>query len=335
MVAKKRRVNFISLSKRLKHYTKETLKLINVIVIALFIISIIAIIKYKPVYEVTIGDEEVGYVSSKVEFEEIIKQDLFATQEPTVISNEFEEEPVYELKFVVHSTETNEEEILGKIESSVKTIHKLYAITLDGNITEYVDTLEEAETIVTELKNSYKEDVTSKIGITDVYTEKEEGQVSEYMLAKAESGNLAREAVETEVDKQAHTLNGVYFSTKPTSGRISSRFGSKESIRTSSHKGLDIAAPNGTPIYAAADGVVKRAENTSGGYGKLVVIDHGNGIETYYGHCSRILVKAGQTVTAGDKIAAVGSTGRSTGNHLHFEIRKNGSQINPQKYLYN
>jgi murein DD-endopeptidase MepM/ murein hydrolase activator NlpD len=73
---------------------------------------------------------------------------------------------------------------------------------------------------------------------------------------------------------------------------------------------------------------------TTGGYGNLVVISHGNNIETYYGHCSKIYVKKGQTVSSGDVIAAVGSTGRSTGNHLHFEIRKNGNQINPQKYVY-
>ncbi len=73
---------------------------------------------------------------------------------------------------------------------------------------------------------------------------------------------------------------------------------------------------------------------TTGGYGNLVVISHGNNIETYYGHCSKIYVKKGQTVSSGDVIAAVGSTGLSTGNHLHFEIRKNGNQINPQKYVY-
>ena len=73
---------------------------------------------------------------------------------------------------------------------------------------------------------------------------------------------------------------------------------------------------------------------TTGGYGNLVVISHGNNIETYYGHCSKIYVKKGQTVSSGDVIAAVGSTGRSTGNHLHLEKRKNGNQINPQKYVY-
>lgn len=97
--------------------------------------------------------------------------------------------------------------------------------------------------------------------------------------------------------------------------------------------GMDIAAPNGTDIKAAADGTVTYA-GWMGGYGNLIIISHGNGIQTYYGHCSKLYVSNGKEVKAGDVIAAVGSTGNSTGNHLHFEIRKNGSQINPQKYLY-
>lgn len=72
-----------------------------------------------------------------------------------------------------------------------------------------------------------------------------------------------------------------------------------------------------------------------GGYGYLIIIAHENGVQTYYGHCSKLYAKEGETVEAGDQIAAVGSTGNSTGNHLHFEIRVNGSQVNPQKYLYN
>ena len=70
------------------------------------------------------------------------------------------------------------------------------------------------------------------------------------------------------------------------------------------------------------------------GYGNLIIIDHENGIQTNYGHCSKLYASVGDEVDAGDTIAAVGSTGNSTGNHLHFEIRKNGSQINPQKYVY-
>lgn len=118
-----------------------------------------------------------------------------------------------------------------------------------------------------------------------------------------------------------------------TGGTITSRFGASESVRNHVHKGLDIGASYGTPIHATSGGTVKCASYT-GGYGNLVILDHGNGIETYYGHCSKINVSVGQKVEAGDIIANVGSTGNSTGNHCHFEIRIDGTQVNPQTYLY-
>jgi len=141
--------------------------------------------------------------------------------------------------------------------------------------------------------------------------------------------------VELEEEKRAATLDGVYFAVKPVTGTITSRFGLRQAtaIVSGNHKGMDIGAPNGTPILAAADGTVTYSGWMSG-YGNLVIISHGNGIQTYYGHCSKLYVSEGETVSAGETIAAVGSTGNSTGNHLHFEIRKNGTQINPQKYLY-
>jgi murein DD-endopeptidase MepM/ murein hydrolase activator NlpD len=100
------------------------------------------------------------------------------------------------------------------------------------------------------------------------------------------------------------------------------------------HSGIDLGAPKGTPIQAARDGVVSYVKNSgSSGYGYHVVIDHGDGMVTLYGHCSKVYVRSGQTVKQGDVIAAVGSTGRSTGNHLHFEIRINGRAVNPRNYL--
>lgn len=102
------------------------------------------------------------------------------------------------------------------------------------------------------------------------------------------------------------------------------------------HQGIDYAAPAGTPIYAAAPGTVEYAQFGSapyGGYGNVVVIRHNNTYETLYGHCSRLLVSTGQTVQRGTEIALVGSTGDSTGNHCHFEVRQNGNRINPKKYL--
>ena len=98
------------------------------------------------------------------------------------------------------------------------------------------------------------------------------------------------------------------------------------------HEGLDFTANTGTPILAAADGIVTEAQ-VSGGYGNLVKIEHGAGLETRYGHTSKILVKVGDRVTKGQPVALVGSTGRSTGPHLHYEIRLNGAALDPRKYL--
>jgi murein DD-endopeptidase MepM/ murein hydrolase activator NlpD len=98
------------------------------------------------------------------------------------------------------------------------------------------------------------------------------------------------------------------------------------------HAGIDLAAPQGTPIYATADGVVQRAE-WSGGYGNMVEIDHGKGLQTRFGHLSRILVHPGERVVRGQEIGMMGSTGRSTGSHLHYEVRIDGHAVNPVPFL--
>lgn len=113
-------------------------------------------------------------------------------------------------------------------------------------------------------------------------------------------------------------------------GTISSGYGSRWG---SFHKGLDFAAPAGTPVYASASGKVIYSGYNSGGYGKLVIIEHSNGSQTYYAHNSSLYVNVGETVSQGERIAGVGTTGDSTGNHLHFEIRINGTPVNPANYL--
>ena len=99
------------------------------------------------------------------------------------------------------------------------------------------------------------------------------------------------------------------------------------------HQGIDLAAPIGTPIYATADGIVVAAGWNSGGYGNLIKVDHGRGIETRYGHLSAILVSPGQHVVRGQQIARMGSTGRSTGSHLHYEVRIDGGAVNPIPFM--
>jgi murein DD-endopeptidase MepM/ murein hydrolase activator NlpD len=99
------------------------------------------------------------------------------------------------------------------------------------------------------------------------------------------------------------------------------------------HYGIDIAAPIGTPLFASKAGTIIEVSEENGGYGKYFIIDHKDGTKTLYAHCNSIFVSVGDTVTKGEHVAAVGSTGRSTEPHLHFEIRINGEKVNPALYL--
>lgn len=291
----------------------------------------IVCLKYKPVYKVTFLGEMTGYIQNKRSFEKLIDEEILNPDESNVAFVTLASLPSFELKFIDKTIETNEEEVFAKIKENSETTYQMYAITLDGENKTYVNTLEEAEEVVKEIKEENTAGTEPNLGISQIYTTNLE-ELDTVQVADATSD--ISDTVKENVKKELNTLDGVYFSTKPVSGVITSRFGSMESIRTSAHLGIDIGASNGTPIQAAADGTVTYARYNTGGYGYLVVINHGNNIETYYGHCSKLYVQEGQKVSAGDVIAAVGSTGRSTGNHLHFEIRKNGNQINPQIYVY-
>lgn len=121
----------------------------------------------------------------------------------------------------------------------------------------------------------------------------------------------------------------------PVKGWLTSNFGMRRDPfngRRKMHEGYDIAARTGTPVIATADGIVSSIR-TEAGYGKMVTIDHGYGYRTIYSHNSKHYVKVGQRVRRGDRVAAVGNTGRSTGSHVHYEIRLNGVPVNPKKYL--
>lgn len=129
--------------------------------------------------------------------------------------------------------------------------------------------------------------------------------------------------------------NGQFTHPCPGMSYISSYFGGRDAPlagASTNHKGMDFAASTGTPIYAAAGGTVVQA-SYSGNAGNLVIINHGNGLQTYYMHTHQMFVSSGQTVSKGQNIASVGNTGNSTGSHLHFQVMLNGSAVNPQNYL--
>ena len=124
----------------------------------------------------------------------------------------------------------------------------------------------------------------------------------------------------------------------PVEGRLMDGFARRTdpfSGEGSFHKGVDISAPIGTIVRDTADGVVVQAEMVAGGYGRLIIIDHGGGLQTYYAHLSRIQVRAGQEVHRGEVIGLVGTSGRTTAPHLHYEVHVGGTPVNPHKYLAN
>ncbi len=130
-----------------------------------------------------------------------------------------------------------------------------------------------------------------------------------------------------------HTIPSIW----PVEGRFMGPFGKRIdpfSGEGAFHRGVDISAPTGTPVRATADGVVVFSSMESG-YGRLVVIDHGGGLETYYAHLSRFIAYAGQEVRRGQEIGLVGSTGRVTAPHLHYEVHVGGNPVNPYTYLQN
>lgn len=140
--------------------------------------------------------------------------------------------------------------------------------------------------------------------------------------------------LQNQINSRSNQINYIPSICPIKTGRVTDRFGVRKSFRSwKAHTGLDIAARWGTPVYATADGVVETA-TWRGGYGKSIIVDHGNGVKTLYGHLSSYQVRNGQKIKRNQKIAEVGSTGLSTGPHLHYEVRVNEICQNPELYIF-
>ncbi len=185
-------------------------------------------------------------------------------------------------------------------------------------------------------------DFSSEVGVGGV---SELGETIELDSLIADMGKLANNldhnqtqlSVLETVVSNLHIDKERYISGRPIKkGWLSSPYGMRNDPftgRRAMHKGIDFAGKEGEPVRATAAGVVTWAGSMFG-YGNLVEIDHGNGLKTRYGHNESVTVKVGDIVTKGQEIAKLGSTGRSTGPHVHYEVLRNGKQIDPQKYVY-
>lgn len=334
-----------------KYYTKEIMKALKIISIGIIIVLTIILIKYRPAYEVTLAGEKIGYIENRDKIELKIKNYLEDTS-GNIAFKEETKKPEYELKLINRDKDTEESEVLLAVEDSVIITYKNYAVAVDGDIKTTVETEEEAKNIVTNMKSDINEsEINLNVGIveqytTDTNTTQSEEEANEILnsikVAKITEYNEAQEnKKKEEARKRAtastkvvgiSTIAGISLS-KPVDGSITSRYGSRSSIRSSVHTGVDVATSLGTPITPIASGTVTYA-SYKGSYGNLVIINHGNGIESYYAHCNQICVTPGQTVDAFTTISTVGSTGNSTGPHLHLEIRQNGNTLNPEDYVY-
>ena len=158
-------------------------------------------------------------------------------------------------------------------------------------------------------------------------------ELVEQEVAKSESKEEKSNENKSQYEIDVEYLKGKYSFIMPVTGTITSRYGKREAteVVSANHQGLDIGANEGTPIYASMEGKVV-VSSEEGEYGKHIDIVNGD-VLTRYAHCSKLLVKEGEKVKQGDKIAEVGSTGNSTGPHLHFEIRRDDRTINPESIL--
>ena len=330
---------------------RTSLKLIILISIATFLITGMVAFFYKPIYSVTLDGELIGYCRGKRALQ--LKIDEYVEkgdgQNENIAFVQIDSLPTYKLCLGKNDIETNEDEIFEIVKNKGITYYKYFAILEDNEEKMYVSDFETAEGIIEELKEKestnidnlqilekyqteLKDFMTKEQAVADLYKEKIVVQPKVTVASRASTArNTGSVSTSTNIS-QAKVSLGITL-IKPVSGTISSRFGARSSIRSSAHTGLDIATSKGTPIVAAASGTVSFA-GYKGSYGYLVVITHSNGVQTYYGHCSQLYVSAGDKVSQGSKIAAVGSTGNSTGPHLHFEVRVNGVAYNPQSYLY-
>lgn len=314
-------------------HIRSSLKLILMVIIStLLIIGIISVF-YKPSYSVTINGEFVGYTNDKNKLQKQINEYMKGREQENVAFIDITALPEYSLCFVKRENTDDTDKIFEKVKGLGTTYYEYYAVTLEDEQKYYVATKDEAEEVIATLKKKNSNNI-DEIGYTQIYaTNLEEYTDKDTIVAGLYEKKVVYAVASASYGVTTEKLDIGISLIKPVSSyqMITSRFGMRAS---GMHKGLDIAAQTGTTIVAAAAGTVTSAGWTDSGYGYFVEISHGNGISTLYAHCNSLNVSTGQYVSQGEKIATVGSTGWSTGPHLHLEIRVNGTRVNPQHYLY-
>jgi murein DD-endopeptidase MepM/ murein hydrolase activator NlpD len=237
----------------------------------------------------------------------------------------------------LHSANSEQRKLLDERSATIEQLKEKEA-TFDKNVNSKINEFTEKFNQITDKYISGQEGRTSRSGDRNEKTFADEIKDLKAILDalndlydRTDRPQADLSAAEAKLDKYLETIPTLW----PTSGRMSDGFGYRRDPftgRRTFHEGIDLGGNSGQAIKAAASGKVILAQRYSG-YGRAVIIDHGHGLTTLYGHASKLLVKVGQTVKKGDVIAEVGSSGRSTGPHLHFEVLLYNTPVDPLQYL--
>lgn len=311
---------------------------------ALLIIGALALI-YKPIYSVTLDGEFIGYSKDKTKLQKRINSYMENGEGENIAFVQIDTLPEYQMCLLKKGIVTDDDGIFEKVKSTGINYYTYYAIVENEEDKLYVSNFGEAEEIINQLKEKnssnkdsiflrekYSTDLQDFLSVEEAVAKLYVAPAKVVQTKKVASTVTAR-GVSTSTTVSSNKPNISISFIKPVSGTLSSRYGSRSSVRSSAHTGLDIATSYGTPIKAAASGTVVFA-GRKGSLGNLIIVDHGSGVQTYYAHCSSLIAGVGDKVSQGQAIARVGSTGNSTGNHLHLEVRVNGVAYNPQYYIY-
>lgn len=317
---------------------------------ALAISAVIAILftNYKVVYKVFVNGAEAGYIANKMAVEREINQYVIQGDSDNVAYVTLNSDIDYQLMLLKKDTELKDNEVVAMVKEQCDVFYKVYAVNVGSEEKFVVATMDEAQAIQDSINEKQKDftkqvsveieekvveecDYTAdiEVAINDIIKplQKENDELVAKTIRYASTKTVSKEVLQALKDN----LQELDFGKPLTDGIITSRYGWRS---LGYHYGLDIANAVGTPIHACESGVVTFA-GWSGSYGYLVKVQHTGGYETYYAHCSKITVDVGDEVAKGQEIALVGSTGRSTGPHVHLEVRYNGQTLDPEVFVYN
>ena len=309
--------------------------------------------KFKFVYMVEMGGVELGLVNDKDKFEKDVKDTLENLEEP-VVSAKLQENPKYSLRLVdKDDIDVDDNYVFAKVEEKIEKTYRYYNIKEDDKLLAKVSTTEEKENLLKELEEAkqvkdlkVEEEKTKEYYIISYEEAKQLASTNVDNIENEKKNKLEKEKIEkrnTNIVKNIRRGGTVSASSSSNASAMLGSLSFRRPLNSSrvsagylgypGHRGIDFPSPQGTPVMAAESGTVTTVMYSNKSYGNRVIIDHGNGISTLYGHNSTIGVSLGQKVSKGQTIAGVGSTGNSTGNHVHFEIRINGKPINPTSYV--